>query len=76
MADQAATSMSLEEIQEELTVQKVVLDSLGDADYDGAEEMRQDAREEIIRLKKLLRDLKQKKQTNPSMYSSLAYVKY
>lgn len=76
MADQAATSMSLEEIQEELTVQKVVLDSLGDADYDGAEEMRQDAREEIIRLKKLLRDLKQKKQTNPCMYSSLAYVKY
>lgn len=76
MADQGATSMSLEEIQEELTVQKVVLDSLGDADYDGAEEMRQDAREEIVRLKNLLRDLKQKKQTNSCMYSSLAYVKY
>ncbi|CAG7560751.1 unnamed protein product [Fusarium equiseti] len=66
MTDQGATSMSLEEIQEELTVQKVVLDSLGDADYDGAEEMRQDAREEIVRLKNLLRDLKQKKQTNSS----------
>jgi hypothetical protein len=76
MADQGATSMSLEEIQEELTVQKVVLDSLGDADYDGAEEMRQDAREEIVRLKNLLRDLKQKKQTNSCMHSSLAYVKY
>jgi len=76
MADQSATSMSLEEIQEELTVQKVILDSLGDADYDGAEEMRQDAREEIVRLKNLLRDLKQKKQTNSCMYSSLAYVKY
>ncbi|QPC58394.1 hypothetical protein HYE67_000625 [Fusarium culmorum] len=63
MADQSA-SMSVEEIQEELTVQKVVLDSLADADYDGVEEMRQDAHEEINRLKKLLRDLRQKKQSN------------
>ncbi|EKJ69657.1 hypothetical protein FPSE_10194 [Fusarium pseudograminearum CS3096] len=63
MADQSA-SMSVEEIQEELTVQKVVLDSLADADYDGVEEMRQDAHEEINRLKKLLRDLRQKKNSN------------
>lgn len=73
MADQSA-SMSVEEIQEELTVQKVVLDSLADADYDGVEEMRQDAHEEINRLKKLLRDLRQKKQSNISMCCSQAYV--
>ncbi|KAM0417905.1 hypothetical protein ACHAPD_004251 [Fusarium lateritium] len=65
MADEDAASMSVEEIQvqEELTVQTVVLDSLDGADYDGAEEMRQDAREEISRLKKQLRDLRQKKQS-------------
>ncbi|RGP70165.1 DNA repair rad16 [Fusarium longipes] len=64
MADQGAASMSIEEIQEELTVQKVVLDSLDEADYDGVEEMRRNAHEEISRLKKLLRDLKQKKHSN------------
>ncbi|XEV04037.1 hypothetical protein FSHL1_009324 [Fusarium sambucinum] len=68
MADEDAASMSMEEIQvqEELTVQTVVLDSLDGADYDGAEEMRQDAREEISRLKKQLRDLRQKKQSKIS----------
>ncbi|GKU10016.1 unnamed protein product [Fusarium langsethiae] len=68
MADQDAASMSVEEnqIQEELTVQKVVLDSLKDVHYDGAEEMRQDAHEEIARLKKLFQDLRQKKQSNIS----------
>ncbi|RBQ80303.1 hypothetical protein FVER53590_02223 [Fusarium verticillioides] len=60
MADTA--SMSLEEIQEELTVQKVVLESLSDATYDGAEDMRQEAHSEIVRLKKLLQTLKQKKE--------------
>jgi hypothetical protein len=60
MAD--TTSMSLEEIQEELTVQKVVLESLSDATYDGAEDMRQEAHSEIVRLKKLLQTLKQKKE--------------
>lgn len=75
MADQSA-SMSVEEIQEELTVQKVVLDSLADADYNGVEEMRQDAHEEINRLKKLLRDLRQKKQSNISMCRSQAYVEH
>jgi predicted translin family RNA/ssDNA-binding protein len=76
MVDQGAASMSVEEIQEELTVQKVVLDSLADADYDGAEEMRQDAHEEISRLKKLFRDLRQKKHSNICTYSSQACVRY
>lgn len=71
MAHQGA--MSMDEIQEELTVQKVVLDSLSDADYDGAEEMRQDALEEISRLKKLLRDLRQQKQSNMCTYHSFVH---
>lgn len=60
MAD--ITSMSIEEIQEELTVQKVVLESLSEATYDGAEDMRQEAHLEIVRLKKLLQSLKLKKE--------------
>ncbi|KAF5703670.1 DNA repair RAD16 [Fusarium mundagurra] len=60
MAD--TTSMSLEEIQEELTVQKVVLESLSEATYDGAEDMRQEAHSEIARLKKLLQTFKLKKE--------------
>jgi hypothetical protein len=60
MAD--ITSMSVEEIQEELTVQKVVLESLSEATYDGAEDMRQEAHSEIVRLKKLLQSLKLKKE--------------
>ncbi|KAF5619305.1 DNA repair RAD16 [Fusarium sp. NRRL 52700] len=60
MAD--TTSMSVEEIQEELTVQKVVLESLSEATYDGAEDMRQEAHSEIVRLKKLLQSLKLKKE--------------
>ncbi|KAF5684053.1 DNA repair RAD16 [Fusarium circinatum] len=60
MAD--TTSMSVEEIQEELTVQKVVLESLSEATYDGAEDMRQEAHSEIVRLKKLLQTLKLKKE--------------
>ncbi|KAG8671409.1 hypothetical protein FPOAC2_04746 [Fusarium poae] len=68
MADEDTTSVSVEEhqVKEELLVQKVVLESLDDADYDGVEEMRQDAREEISRLKKLLHDLRQKKQSTIS----------
>ncbi|KAF5705550.1 DNA repair protein [Fusarium globosum] len=60
MAD--TTSMSAEEIHEELTVQKVVLESLSEATYDGAEDMRQEAHSEIVRLKKLLQTLKLKKE--------------
>jgi hypothetical protein len=76
MADEDTTSVSVEEhqVKEELLVQKVVLESLDDADYDGVEEMRQDAREEISRLKKLLHDLRQKKQSTICMYHSQAYV--
>ena len=54
--------MSLEALQEELTVQKVVLDSLTGSTLEGCEEMRQDAHREIDRLKKLIRSTKQKKQ--------------
>ncbi|KAF9776256.1 hypothetical protein IL306_005591 [Fusarium sp. DS 682] len=54
--------MSIEEVQEELTVQKVVLESLSEATYDGAEDMRQEAHTEILRLKRLLQSLKSKKE--------------
>ncbi|KAF4452228.1 hypothetical protein F53441_4888 [Fusarium austroafricanum] len=67
MADQDATSMSIEEIQEELTVNKVILGSLSGATYDGAESMRQDAHLEIDRLKGLLKRLKQKSQPSTSV---------
>lgn len=57
-----ASMMSRHELGEELTVQNVVLRSLADATYDGAEEMRQDAHLEIARLKELLHNLNQKEQ--------------
>ncbi|KAF4341825.1 DNA repair RAD16 [Fusarium beomiforme] len=57
--------MSIEEVQEELTVQKVVLESLSEATYDGAEDMRQEAHAEILRLKKQLQSLKLKKEPGP-----------
>ncbi|KAM0356123.1 hypothetical protein ACHAPU_000518 [Fusarium lateritium] len=64
MSDNGTASMSREELQEELIIQKVVLDSLKDETYDGAEEMRQDAHLEIARLKKLLSDMNQKTQAS------------
>ncbi|KAM5346787.1 hypothetical protein ACJ41O_009792 [Fusarium nematophilum] len=54
MADTGASAMTVEELAEELTVQKVILDSLLGQTYPAAEEMRQDAQSEIDRLKKLL----------------------
>ncbi|KAF5656697.1 dna repair rad16 [Fusarium heterosporum] len=66
MSDNGTASMSREELQEELIIQKVVLDSLEDETYDGSEEMRQDAHLEIARLKKLLWDMNQKTQTGTS----------
>ncbi|KAM0252634.1 hypothetical protein ACHAP5_000925 [Fusarium lateritium] len=62
MSDHDTASMNRHELGEELTVQNVVLRSLADATYDGAEEMRQDAHLEIARLKKLLHNLNQKEQ--------------
>ncbi|KAM5367987.1 hypothetical protein ACJA88_011302 [Fusarium oxysporum] len=72
MAD--ITSMSIEEIQEELTVQKVVLESLSEATYDGAEDMRQEAHSEIVRLKKLLQSLKLKKEPGTTTGESRHHV--
>ncbi|KAI8408361.1 hypothetical protein FOFC_11303 [Fusarium oxysporum] len=72
MAD--ITSMSVEEIQEELTVQKVVLESLSEATYDGAEDMRQEAHSEIVRLKKLLQSLKLKKEPGTTTGESRHHV--
>ncbi|KAG4271011.1 hypothetical protein FPRO04_02992 [Fusarium proliferatum] len=72
MAD--TTSMSIEEIHEELTVQKVVLESLSEATYDGAEDMRQEAHSEIVRLKKLLQTLKLKKEPGTTTGESHHHV--
>jgi hypothetical protein len=75
MSDHDTASMSRHELGEELTVQNVVLRSLVDATYDGAEEMRQDAHLEIARLKKLLHNLNQKEQAGTRKLLS-AYVCY
>ncbi|KAF5266497.1 hypothetical protein FOXYS1_2660 [Fusarium oxysporum] len=72
MAD--ITSMGIEEIQEEVTVQKVVLESLSEATYDGAEDMRQEAHSEIVRLKKLLQSLKLKKEPGTTTGESRHHV--
>lgn len=75
MSDHDTVSMSRQELGEELTVQNVVLRSLVDATYDGAEEMRQDAHLEIARLKKLLHNLNQKEQADTRKLLSV-YVCY
>ncbi|EEU47462.1 uncharacterized protein NECHADRAFT_105989 [Fusarium vanettenii 77-13-4] len=66
MADTDGASMSIDEINEELTIQKVILDSLSDQDLETGEEMREDARQEIARLKKLLHAAKKKQQPQES----------
>lgn len=67
MADADGASMSVDEINEELTIQKVILDSLADQDLAQVEDMREDARQEIARLKKLLHAAKkqQPQETTP-----------
>lgn len=54
--------MSVDEINEELTIQKVILDSLVDQDLETVEDMREDAHQEIARLKRLLHAAKKKEQ--------------
>ncbi|KAF4976216.1 hypothetical protein FZEAL_7079 [Fusarium zealandicum] len=68
MADTDIAHMSVEELNEELTIQNVILDSLQDQTYEGVEEMREDARHEIDRLKKRMHSLKQKKHPSPPPY--------
>ncbi|KAL7948399.1 SNF2 family N-terminal domain-containing protein [Trichoderma barbatum] len=46
-----------ETLEEELTVQEVILDSLRDETADDVEEQRDEARREIVKLKRALRDL-------------------
>jgi hypothetical protein len=48
-------SMNVEELTEELTIQQVILGSLKDSTFEGAEEERAQARQDIQTLKKLLR---------------------
>ena len=42
--------------KEDLTIQQVILESLEDADFDGAEAERQEARDEIERLQGILKE--------------------
>jgi 5-bromo-4-chloroindolyl phosphate hydrolysis protein len=72
MADADGASMSVDEINEELTIQKVILDSLTDQDLETVEDMREDARQEIARLKKLLHAAKKKQQPQESTPRKLA----
>ncbi|KAF5018422.1 hypothetical protein F66182_9596 [Fusarium sp. NRRL 66182] len=63
MADTDNAPVSVEALQEELTVQKVVLDSLAYETFEGAEDLRQDARVEMDRIQKLLQSVKQKRES-------------
>ena len=72
MSDADGASVSVDEINEELTIQKVILDSLVDQNLASVEDMREDARQEIARLKKLLRAAKKKQQPQESTPRKLA----
>ncbi|KAL7925885.1 hypothetical protein ACQKWADRAFT_203632 [Trichoderma austrokoningii] len=50
--------MNCQELQEELTVQEVILDSLQGETFEGVEQDREEARVEISRLKKALKALR------------------
>ncbi|KAF4460770.1 dna repair rad16 [Fusarium albosuccineum] len=74
MADTDLSAMSVDELNEELTIQKVILDSLEDQTYDEVEGMREDAQRQINRIKKLLHARKQKKSLTPrSNFASQEY---
>lgn len=53
--------MNRQALEEELTVQEVILDSLQDEAGEDAEVQRDEARREIVRLKRMLRDLSKTK---------------
>lgn len=55
--------MSVEELTEELTIHRVMLESLEDCDHEQAEEDRVEARKEIEKLRRLLRFAKEETQT-------------
>jgi hypothetical protein len=54
MAD--LTPEEITRAKEDLTIQQVILESLDDAEFSGAEEDRQEARDEIERLQGILRE--------------------
>lgn len=53
--------MNCQELQEELTVQEVILDSLQGETFEGVEQDRDEARAEISRLKRALKALSKAK---------------
>ncbi|KAM0417292.1 hypothetical protein ACHAPT_012733 [Fusarium lateritium] len=61
MAEADGAPMSVvEKLKEELTIQRVILDSLADQDLESVEDMRDDAHQEITRLKILLHAAKKR----------------
>ncbi|KAL6820984.1 SNF2 family N-terminal domain-containing protein [Trichoderma sp. SZMC 28015] len=61
--------MNRQALEEELTVQEVILDSLQDEAGEDAEVQRDEARREIVRLKRMLRDLSKTKTAGNSEHS-------
>lgn len=53
--------MNCQELQEELTVQEVILDSLQGETFEGVEQDREEAQAEISRLKRALKALRKAK---------------
>ncbi|PNP48956.1 hypothetical protein TGAMA5MH_00115 [Trichoderma gamsii] len=53
--------MNCQELQEELTVQEVILDSLQGETFEGVEQDREEAQAEISRLKRALQALRKAK---------------
>ncbi|KAJ4310876.1 hypothetical protein N0V84_010749 [Fusarium piperis] len=74
MADADGAPMSVEEINEELTIQKVILDSLADQDLASDEDMRADALQQIARLKRLLPVAKKQQQQDENSSSLTAGI--
>lgn len=56
-----AHAMNCQELQEELTVQEVILDSLQGETFEGVEQDREEAQAEISRLKRALQALRKAK---------------
>lgn len=59
--------MNCQELQEELTVQEVILDSLQGETFEGVEQDRDEARAEISRLKRALTALSKAKKDEEGM---------
>lgn len=63
-----ADDRDVDELTEELTIQKVILDSLQTETFDGVEEEKREAEKEIEQLKRLLRAAKKKQASQGELW--------